>query len=288
MNIDQNTIIETLQNGESLTLECKRAKSEVPKSVWETYSAFANTIGGVILLGIEENRKETDIKKRFKIIGVDDAQKIVNDFWNTINSDKVNENILGSSDVDIVEIDNVQIVCIHVPQADWRIKPIYLNGNVYKGTYRRNHEGDYHCTERQVRAMIRDSFEDGNDSRLLEHYDVRDIDLDSLHRYRTLFKFRNEGHVWNEIDDISFLRNLGGCTIDRESGKETLTVAGLMMFGTGLAVRERFANFRMDYINMCNLIGDERYSDRLTYDGRWENNLFQFFSIVLPKIWFIR
>lgn len=53
MNIDQNTIIETLQNGESLTLECKRAKSEVPKSVWETYSAFANTIGGVILLGIE-------------------------------------------------------------------------------------------------------------------------------------------------------------------------------------------------------------------------------------------
>jgi predicted HTH transcriptional regulator len=59
-----------------------------------------------------------------------------------------------------------------------------------------------------------------------------------------------------------------------------------MMFGTGLAVRERFANFRMDYINMCNLIGEERYSDRLTYDGRWENNLFQFFSIVLPKISF--
>lgn len=57
-----------------------------------------------------------------------------------------------------------------------------------------------------------------------------------------------------------------------------------MMFGTGLAVRERFANFRMDYINMCNLIGDERYSDRLTYDGRWENNLYQFFSRVIPKV----
>lgn len=37
---------------------------------------------------------------------------------------------------------------------------------------------------------------------------------------------------------------------------------------------------------MCNLIGDERYSDRLTYDGRWENNLYQFFSIVLPKMTF--
>lgn len=119
--MNEKGIKELLQNGECVTLECKRATSEVPKSVWETYSAFANTIGGVILLGIKENRKEPDIKKRFQIIGVDDAQKIVNDFWNTINSDKVNENILNSKDVDIVEIDNVQIVCIHVQQADWRI-----------------------------------------------------------------------------------------------------------------------------------------------------------------------
>lgn len=280
----ENEIKELLLNGESVSLECKQAKNEVPKSVWETYSAFANTVGGVILLGIEENRKETDIKKRFQIIGVDDAQKIVNDFWNTICSDKVNENILGSSDVDIAEINGVKIVCINVPQADWRIKPIYLNGNVYKGTYRRNHEGDYHCTERQVRAMIRDSFEDGNDGMLLEHYDMNDIDLDTLHRYRTLFQFRNEGHVWNVVDDKTFLKNLGGYFIDRATDKEGLTMAGLMMFGKGLSIQERFANFRMDYIDFCNLIGDERYSDRLTYDGRWENNLYQFFSRVIPKV----
>ena len=85
---DIKDIKEILLNGECVTLECKRAKSEVPKSLWETYSAFANIIGGVIILGIEENRKETDIQKRFQIIGVDDAPKIINDFWNTINSDK--------------------------------------------------------------------------------------------------------------------------------------------------------------------------------------------------------
>ena len=72
----------------------------------------------------------------------------------------------------------------------------------------------------------------------------------------------------------------------REEGKEGLSLAGLMMFGKGLPIRERFGNFRMDYLNFCNLIGEERYSDRLTYDGRWENNLYQFFSIVLPKMTF--
>lgn len=173
-------ILKLLADGERVTLECKKAKNAVPTSLWNTYSAFANTIGGTILLGIFEDVKEKDRQKRFQIVGVEDAQKIVTDFWNIINSSKVNENILNDGNVEIVNVDGTQIVCIHVPQADWRLKPIYLNDNIYKGTYRRNHEGDYHCTERQVRAIIRDSFEEGNDGMLLEHYNMDDIDLDTL------------------------------------------------------------------------------------------------------------
>jgi len=58
------------------------------------------------------------------------------------------------------------------------------------------------------------------------------------------------------------------------------------MFGKGLSIRERFANFRMDYVDMSHLVGDERYHDRVTYDGRWENNLYQFFHRVSPKLTF--
>ena len=284
--IPSKDLNQILKQGERLTLECKKATSTLPSSIWETYSSFANTYGGTILLGVAEDLKQSEFNKRFQITGVDNPQKLITDFWNTINSNKVNENILSDSDIDIIDIEDKKVICINVPQADWRIKPIFLNENVYKGTYKRNNEGDYHCTERQVRAMIRDSFEDGNDGILLEHYTMEDIDLNSLHRYRNLFQVWNTDHIWNEIDDKTFLRNLGGYIVNKEEGREGLSVAGLMMFGKGLPIRERFDNFRMDYINFCNLIGDERYSDRLTYDGRWENNLYSFFSIVLPKMTF--
>ena len=40
----------------------------------------------------------------------------------------------------------------------------------------------------------------------------------------------------------------------------------------------------MDYIDFSGCKGEERYRERLTYDGRWENNLYQFFTTVSPKI----
>lgn len=49
--------IETLlSTGERINFEVKKGEKNIPKSVWETYSAFANTIGGYILLGISENK----------------------------------------------------------------------------------------------------------------------------------------------------------------------------------------------------------------------------------------
>ena len=224
--MDKNDIKRLLQKGERLTLEAKLAKTDVPKSIWESYSAFANTMGGTILLGVFEDMKEKDPAKRFRIEGVDDAEKIRKDFWNTINSNKVSDNILTDSDVEVVDVDGLQVVCIHMPMADWRVKPVYLNENVYKNTFKRNHEGDYHCTEQQVRAMIRDSYEGGNDGALMEHYDMNDVDPDTLRRYRTLFQFRNEGHVWNEVDDKTFLKNLGGY-INRQTGRNMVLWNGV-------------------------------------------------------------
>jgi predicted HTH transcriptional regulator len=132
--------------------------------------------------------------------------------------------------------------------------------------------------------MIRDQNPEGNDSVILEYYTMDDIDKETLRKYRQIFEIRNDGHVWNPLDDKAFLEKLGGYRKDRKTGVEGLTLAGLMMFGTGQAIREKFSNIFMDYRNETEVTVDVRWNDRITYDGTWENNLFNFFSKVTPKL----
>ena len=279
------TLDSIISNGEHVTLECKRAQHSVPHSLWETYSAFANTYGGTILLGVVEHMDEEDNAQRFEIVGVEDADKIRKDFWNIINSkDKVNANLLRDEDVQTIDADGKHVVVINVPRAASARRPIYINNNLSRGTFKRNHEGDYHCSDEEVRMMLRDANEAGNDRMILEYYTMDDIDLPTLESYRMMFQTDNPDHVWNSLGHKDFLMQLGGYAVDRKERIEGLTVAGLLMFGKGLPIRDRFDNLRMDYIDKSHLIGEQRYSDRLTYDGRWENNLYNFVRMVLPKL----
>ena len=73
--MNEKTIKEVLRKGERVTLECKRAKVEVPKSVWATNSTFANTIGGLTLHSVDENMQKRNICKRYTDLGMADLSK---------------------------------------------------------------------------------------------------------------------------------------------------------------------------------------------------------------------
>ena len=278
--MDVTDIKVLLKVGERISFECKKAENNIPKSVWETYSSFANTIGGIIVLCITENIKFVGEANHFEITGVNHPQKLRKEFFDTLNSNKVNRNILTDTDVEIIDYEGVSLMCITVPQADYRQRPIYINGNMMNGAFKRNYE----CNEEDVKAMIRDANDSGNDGLLIEHYNIDDIDSATLSAYRNRFRTANPDHIWNDYADKEFLLNIGAYTKDRNTGREGLTLAGLLLFGKGLSIRERFDNIRMDYLDYTNLEEESRWSDRLTYDGRWENNLYNFFMRVQSKL----
>lgn len=138
---------------ENNRIEAKKAVGGLPHSIWETYSAFANTLGGIILLGVEEHPDKT-----FHTVKLPDPEQLVEDFWELVkNPKKASVNILSEKDVTIEDAEDRKIVAIRVPRAPRALRPVYVEGNPLTGTYRRNGEGDYRCTPDEVRKMMKES-----------------------------------------------------------------------------------------------------------------------------------
>ncbi len=156
---------------ENNRIEAKKALGGLPKSIWETYSAFANALGGVILLGVQEH-KDTSLTP----VNLPDPEGMVRQFWELMRDGKtVSVNILTEENVRIAEVDGKHIIAIEVPRARRSLRPVYIGGDPMTGTYRRNGEGDYRCKREEVLEMQRDAVRQTADMRLLT-----DVGMDAL------------------------------------------------------------------------------------------------------------
>lgn len=63
--------------------EVKKAQDKLPDSLWDTYSAFANCYGGVIILGVKENKDG-----KWYTTGLRNPSKLQKEFWDIINNTK--------------------------------------------------------------------------------------------------------------------------------------------------------------------------------------------------------
>ena len=56
------------------------------------------------------------------------------------------------------------------------------------------------------------------------------------------------------------------------------------MFGKGLYIRDLFAKINFDFREEIDVNSNQRWSDRFTIDGTWENNLYNFYFTVINKL----
>ena len=82
--MEREELIKRLKDIEWDDFEVKEARNELPKNIWETVSAFSNTSGGWIVLGIRQKGNS------FSIHGVGNAEKLEQDFLGTLRSQKFN------------------------------------------------------------------------------------------------------------------------------------------------------------------------------------------------------
>ncbi len=267
---------------ENSLLEIKSARGGLPNSLWESYSAFANSEGGIIVLGVKENAKDGSLY----VEGLDDVHKLMKDFWNMVNNrQKVSCNILTDSMAVLDKIEGKDVIVIRVPRAERTSRPVYVGSDPRTGTYRRNFEGDYHCSIDEVSLMIRDSALVTDDNKLLTDLDVSVFCPDTVKSYRNIFKLIRQNHLWNKEDDAMFLRRIGAVREDKDTGKFHPTVAGLLMFGYEYEITAVFSNYFLDYQeNRTNGIY-ARWTDRITsQSGDWSGNVFDFLLRVIPKL----
>ena len=196
----------------------------------------------------------------------------------------------GEHDIAIVELDGKDVLAIRVNAAAPSQKPVYLDGKQTK-CYLRVGEADRLCKEAEISRMLRDrdviTSDYSADAGIIPHSTPNDLDPQTIQAYKRDIRRIRDNHPWAALNDEELLIKLGVYRRDRERGEWGLTLAGLLMFGRAETIRELHPIFRIDYFELDGSEGSDngsRWVDRITPDGTWEPNLYQFFFRVLPKL----
>ena len=281
-------ILNTMQNKEELIdfikhshekhyLEFKKA-TNLPKAFWETYSAFCNTSGGVVVLGVVESEPENEIT------GVGNKEKIITELWDLLsNPNKVSFSNITNEDVIVVPIDETKtIIVINIQEAPDNMKPVYLEGKINR-TFLRTGDGDRIANQMEINSMLRNA-QPGQDSLLIDNYTLDDLDPISVMEYKTIVGKRNPLKNYTMMSDDDFLLEIGACALDRRDHIYKIKKGTLLFLGKCNAIKEMFPQFHLDYYNRRG--NNSRWDDRVSDDdpSDVEMNIFQFYRIVDMKL----
>ena len=265
-SLTKQQLLEHLQDIEWDNFEVKTARTDVPKDVWETVSAFSNTSGGWIVFGVSEK------KKKFEVVGVDNPEKLENDVLTTLRS-KTKFNIKLLPQAKRYKIDGKNVLAFYIPSSD--IKPVYFNG--VQNTFIRTGSGDQQASEFEINALYRDQAFGSMSEKTVEGTSANSLNKASYKRFREYLKGFNPNLHYNSMDNDEFNQRLKIIT----DGK--LTYGGLLFLGTNAAITDHFSDFRVDYLE----IPATNYADaepRYTFRVEEQENLWEYYFVLFQRL----
>lgn len=267
----------TLKEGHYV--ELKSAEGGLPQSIYETISSFANSDGGTIYLGVVEGspNKLSGLSKN-----VCDKYKL--DLLNSMhNKNKISFPVISDEDFALISLNNEKFVLvIEVKEAHYLQKPIYINGNLLLA-YGRDNEGDYLLREDQIKSLFEDSGHglfDSLPNNLLYGFD--DIDLDTLHTYRSMLDENDPTNLYKKYNDEVFLKKTAFLLPNKE-GRYVLSNAGVLLFTSSSLIKTICPYYYLDY-QLKENAGD-KWKNRISSDDtNWSGNLFDFYLRTFNEI----
>ena len=260
----KDELVAKLRDIEWEDFEVKAAKSELPKNVWESVSAFSNTSGGWIVLGVKQSGKT------FEIQGVDNIEKLEQDFLGTLRGEKFNQRLKATAKR--YNIDGKNILAFYVPEVDF--KPVYYNNPI--NTFIRMGSGDQRATEGEIRAMFRDQSFGKKTEETIPETSIEMLNLNTLKSYRFALSQTQNLVSLREVDDAEFCEQVN---ITRNG---LLTYAGLLMFGKAPYVLRYVPTFCVDYIEIP-APTIEQAEVRYTYRIPEQENIWEAVQIILRR-----
>ena len=269
-------ISDILKQDEGLHLEFKASKGSLSDSIFETYSAFANTDGGDIYLGISDDSPH-------RIVGMNNPKQQIANFIKSVqNKSKCSCNLIGDEDIELIETPEGSVVRIHVKKAPLSERPVYING-VLDQSFLRLGEADQKMSKNQILSFMED--------RELTHIDgkanalgigIDGLEESSLQAFRALLSLRRPGNPLLELSDEQFLERIGALIRLGEKGS-ALTNGAIAFFGRYADISRVFPSFHLDYQRYAG--GKERWEERIASDDfTFSGNMFDFYSKVMDSL----
>lgn len=150
MNQDElNAVVARLrkQGHDDAEYEAKSCASGLSKDVWESVSAFGNTNGGTLLLGIDE-------KAGFQFVDSFPLDRVVSQFVEGIgDGGKDGKKIENPPQYDLnrVDFENGQVLVIEISEVETRFKPCYIaKRGLANGAYKRVDDKDIKLSATEV------------------------------------------------------------------------------------------------------------------------------------------
>lgn len=240
-------LLELIREGESLTVEFKECKNKVNKDVFETVCSFLNRNGGSLILGIRDDGT---------LIGVDleHVDQIKKDFVTSLNN-PLTINPTFYLLVEEVDVDGKTVLYINIPESSQVHR---CKGKIFD----RNEDGDFDITNNTnlVSGLYMRKQSTYTENRIFPYAEMNELEEELFTRVRKTVANMRPDHPWTLMDNLDILKSAGMYLKDQSTGKQGITLAGILIFGSELMIQTALPHFRTDAILRRDNL--DRYDDR--------------------------